>query len=254
MKAYSLIPSGLPAEQAAINAGLAAAGYRVAHNPPKDAGPGDVLVIWNRWNQNDALAERFEWGGGRVIVAENGYTGPGNVALARSQHNGGGRWPEGTPRRWDALGLDLKPWRADGDHILVCPSRGMGSMLMRQPAGWVENTVERLRATTSRQVIVRPHPGNWKARPPKIPIADQLANAWACVIWNSSAGIHALIAGIPVICCAPKWICKAASGDLEHVTCPPMGDRLAVLERMAWAQWTLAEITSGEPFKRLQQC
>jgi hypothetical protein len=76
------------------------------------------------------------------------------------------------------------------------------------------------------------------------------------VIWSSGAGVQALVAGIPVIYQAPHWICEGAADDaLEVVERNPLGvtpiSREAALQRMAWAQWSLAEIASGEPFRRL---
>jgi hypothetical protein len=251
VRAFCLIPSGLPDEREAILEGLANSGYKVLDHVPDSISPYDVAVMWNRWNQNDRLAERVESRGGRVIVAENGYLGRGNVALALSQHNGGGVWQSGDRSRLERLNVDFKPWRTDGNHILVCPSRGMGSMLMRQPSNWLDFTVNELRQS-GREVRVRKHPGNWKQDPPKVPLEEDLAGAWACVIWNSSAGVHALIHGIPVVCAAPRWICKdIASGSIDALVTP---DRMEAFIRLAWAQWSLDEIKTGEPFNRLREC
>jgi hypothetical protein len=70
------------------------------------------------------------------------------------------------------------------------------------------------------------------------------------VVWSSSAGVHALLEGIPTFCEAPFWIAKeaAAGGSIDA---PVMPERAPVFERLAWAQWTLQEIENGEPFRRL---
>jgi len=130
------------------------------------------------------------------------------------------------------------------------------------PADWAQDVAARLRRITSREVRVRPHPGN--SLPAK-PLADDLAGAHACVIWSSSAGVHALVAGVPVVCEAPAWVCADCSyqkietvrtlDDLEKV-----GDeggeyaavwsarRIAALRRLAWAQFSVEEIESGYAF------
>jgi len=146
----------------------------------------------------------------------------------------------------------LQPWRADGGHILVCGQRGIGSPTMASPHNWHEQVAAKLRAMTKRQVRVRVHPGNKAAA---VPRADELLGAWACVIWSSSSGVQALIAGIPVFYDAPHWICDGAAGRIAEIETPFARDydyeRLAAMQRMAWAQWSLAEIASGEPFRRL---
>jgi hypothetical protein len=145
--------------------------------------------------------------------------------------------------------VPIAPWRADGEHVLVCPNRSFGMPGFIMPPNWVETTVEALKRYTRRPVRVRPHPGNDL---PKKLLADDLRGAWAVVIWSSSAGCEALLSGIPVICMAPWWIAKGAAGDdLRQVDAPPMPDRQAAFERLAWAQWRVSEIQDGEPFRRL---
>lgn len=242
----------------AFYAGLVAAGYMVDWREPRQANRGDVIVIWNKGGLDESRANAFEKAGGTVLVAENGYFGTdidGNQLYAISEHghNGSGRWTQGVGKRWDLLNTTIKPWRLKGQHILICPNRYIGSRLMRQPADFIASTVQLLQDRTERQIRIRPHPGNWQVSPPKVPIEEDLENAWACVIWASSAGVRALVAGIPVICLAPNWICQDAATDtLNDIEWPKLPDREPVLERMAWAQWTLREISLGTPFEYLQ--
>lgn len=258
MKAYVGIRTEPHYRRDAFIAGLSAAGYEIAPGPAQGR-PGDLYVIWNRYSEWHNQACRFEAAGGTVIVAENGYVGKGGVsphsmkdrdpyALARSYHNDATVIPEGGPERWDALGVDLKPWRTGGQHVLVCPNRSFGIPGRMMPSDWANDVVRRLAKLTQREIRVRPHPGN---SAPKKPLADDLAGAWCTVIWSSSAGVHSLIAGVPVICEAPYWIAKGAAGiNIAQIESPPMPDRLPALRRLAWAQWSLAEITAGAPFAR----
>lgn len=241
-----LVSTHLPREREAFRRGFAAAGYRMAQ-PGQRA---DLVAIW-------AGSPPVRLPECPVLVGENGYLGwPNYVALALGGHNGAGAWPAGDWTRWHALGIDLKPWRASGRHILVCPSRGMGwPKIMRQPRNWTESVVAQLRKVTDRPIKVRPHPGNWKMRKPKVPLAEDLKNAWACVIWGSTAGVHALIAGIPVIRCAPHWICAEAAGsEISEIERPPMPERRHALIRLASAQWSLDEIAGGFAIRRLLEC
>lgn len=263
-RAWSLVRTEPHYRHNAILAGLRAAGFDVQHGRPGSVRQGDVLAIWNRYGDGHAVASSFERAGGRVLVFENGYLGAGGsapkfdlragiqpgtyLALALGAHNGAGAWPSGDGSRWRALNAALRPWRSDGGHVLVCPSRPFGVPGKHMPADWAERAVVRLKAATGREVRLRAHPGNDS---PRRALAADLDGCWAVAIWASSAGVHALVAGIPVLCDAPAWICKSASGQLDEVEKPPTPDRLPALERMAWAQWRVEEVETGEPIRHL---
>jgi hypothetical protein len=252
--AYNLTRREVHYRHEIFSAGLKAAGYKVESLQPAKGRPGDVLLIWNRYGQYHDIANNFERGGGTVIVAENGYLGADEnghqrYALAIGGHNGSGHWNTGGAERFAAMNVELKPWRETGNHILVCPNRSFGRPDMIMPYNWAADIKKRLEKYTRREIRVRPHPGNDK---PKKPLADDLAGAWAVVIWGSSAGVHALVAGIPVIADSPFWICKPAAIPMEEIESLGIKpDRLSALRRLAWAQWSLAEIQSGAAFDHL---
>jgi hypothetical protein len=257
--AYNLTRREVHYRHECFSKGLEQAGYQVHTTRPENCKPGDVLLIWNRYGEFHDLATRFEKLGGTVIVAENGYLGKDEngqqrYALACHAHNGAGQWNVGGPERFEALGIELKDFRWHGEgHILVCPNRSFGMPGMIMPCDWANDVAQRLKKLTRREIRVRPHPGNV---PPKHPLQDDLAGASAVVIWASSAGVHALVAGVPVICESPYWICREAAD--KHLECIEkledrggLASRESVLQRLAWAQWSLAEIESGTAFDHL---
>lgn len=269
--AYNLIRSEPFYRRDAFTAGLKACGFDVKNGQPNNGKPGDVLLIWNRYYQNHDLAVRFERDGGTVIVSENGYLGPSGIspvqmqprciyALARGYHNDCTVIPSAGPERFNALGVTLQPWRTTGNHILVCPNRSFGTPGRFMHPDWAADVKKRLERVTSREIRVRPHPGNDL---PKKPLADDLKDCWAVVIWASSAGVHALVAGIPVICEAPYWICHGAAfngfkefeqiGDIRNDYLSAYAGRLRALQRLAHAQFNLSEIESGEAFRHILQ-
>ena len=264
MLAWNLTRQEMHYRHGAFTHGLRTAGYDVRSDYSAGGGRGNVLLIWNRYGQYHDIATRFEATGGTVLVAENGYLGPDGIsphamnprtmyALGRGAHNDSTAIPEGGPERWAALGVDLAPWRTVGEHILVCPNRSFGIPERMMPPNWPIDVCNRLRKLTKREIRLRPHPGN---SPAKKPLAEDLAGAWATVIWSSSAGVHSLIAGGPVICCAPHWICKGAAD--AHLECVEKVDdrgglqtREEAMQRLAWGQWHLSEIESGASFRAL---
>jgi hypothetical protein len=250
-RAWSLIRAEPHYRRDAFDTGLRAVGFDLVPGEPVKPGPGDLLLIWNRMGSGHRAATLMERAGGIVVVAENGYLGVDPegrhlYALALGHHNGAGRWHAGGSERWASLGLTLQPWRRDGEFILLLPQRGIGEPGVAMPKSWVRETVNQLGRVTRRRVVVRDHPGRHIS--PR-PLEEALAGCWCAVTWGSGAGVKALVAGFPVIHGLEDWIgAPAASRDLGLVDAPPMLKRLPMLERLAWAQWTVGEIESGEAF------
>lgn len=262
-RAYIAIREAPLYRREAFVAGLKACGYDVHIGAPEVFDPDTVFLAWNRYHENHTNCSRLEAAGGVVLIAENGYLLPGGgsphgqhertwFALARSYHNDSTVIWDSDASRWNALGVELKPWRTAGEHILVCPNRSFGTPGRFMPVGWADDVAARLKKFTKREIRIRPHPGN---NAPAKPLAEDLAGAWATVIWASSAGVQSLIAGVPVICEAPFWIARDAAYDgLEFVLTEKPEydvDRARALHRLAWAQWSLAEIQSGEALDHL---
>lgn len=199
-------------------------------------GERDILVTWNRIREGETAARAFESRGRPVLVTENAtwgneFAGERWYTLARGFHNTAGCFPVGGPERWDRLGVQLAPARTDGEIVLL-PQRGIGPPGVAMPASWPEIALRRHGGR------LRPHPGTRKA----IPLVDDLAQCGRVVTWGSGAAVQALLMGIPVISEMPGWIAEQDNTD---------AGRLQMLRELAWAQWTLLEIASGEPIKRL---
>lgn len=246
----------------AFDAGLKACGFQLKHleggHAPR---PGDLLVIWNRYGTQANEALRYEKAGATVIVAENGYLGADAegrqlYALAVGGHNGSGRWwPERLDgaARWRALGLEIQPWSLGGHQILVCPARTFGTAATATPTGWAEDTAAALRKLTQRPVRVRLHPRQAEARGiAQASLTADMAGAFCVVVWGSTAGLRALLAGVPVLYDMPDWIgAPAARQQFRELDAWPLPERLPMFERLACAQWTVEEIARGEPFAHL---
>lgn len=222
--------------------GLSRLGYSIARGAsikPKD---GDVLLIWNRGRTAHAAACLYERRGLNVIVTENGYLWgeEKQYALSIGHHNGLGKWPNGGPERWESLGIDVKPWRDSGECVVLA-QRGIGERGIAQPHEWIGRvrSLGRLRA----------HPGKNPAKP----LEQDLSKAGSVVTWGSAAAIKALVWGIPVFYGLKGWIGALASRPVAEIGKPKKddADRLAMLQRLAWAQWSIGEIRSGEAFARV---
>lgn len=244
MRALNLLRDTPHYRRSAFTAGLKAAGFEVVQSLPKPRAD-DVLVIWNRYSAYAEQAQHFERAGARVVVVENGHLGKdwlGDIwfAMAFGHHSGAGTWPQGGPERWDSLGVELEPWRKGGTETVVLAQRGIGEPGIASPPRWAESM---------RMGRVRAHPGQAK---PDISLADDLRDARAVVTWHSGAALHALLWGVPVFYGFPQWIgAEAARPVAEYDQGPRYGNRLATFRRLAWAQWRLDEIESGEALRAL---
>jgi hypothetical protein len=201
----------------------------------KRIGDPEVFVTWNRIGAADHVAKQHEARGIPVIVAENAawgndFAGRQWYSLARGMHNTAGRFPVDGFERFDGLDVDLQAWRTEGERV-VLPQRGIGPAGVAMPRDWAAHQKGRIRV----------HPGTRAC----VPLEKDLAAAGEVVTWGSGAAIKALMWGIRVESQMPAWIGEQDNTD---------AGRLAMFRRLAWAQWTLEEIESGEPFERLIRC
>jgi hypothetical protein len=201
----------------------------------KRIGDPEVFVTWNRIGAADQTAKQYEAHGLPVIVAENAawgndFTGRRWYSLALGMHNTAGRFPLGGSERFDRLDVELMPWRNGGERV-VLPQRGIGPMGVAMPRDWPNQQVGRIRR----------HPGTSAC----MPLEKDLENAGEVVTWGSGAAIKALMWGIRVESHLPNWVGEQDNTD---------AGRLEMFRRLAWAQWTIDEIASGEPFESLLKC
>ncbi len=235
--------------------GLGKHGYTVVQklDQPDDM---DLYVSWNLHGQSELTANRFRRAGARVLVCENGAIGKDKdgrqlYCIARNAHHAGS-WYVGGPERWEALGIEVKPWQPDaGSVVLVCDQRGIGSSVMASPAGfgsglWTDLTRRGIAAK------LRQHPQVSKRA--TVPLLDDLKQARVCAVWSSMSGVQALVEGVPVAYFAPAWIASVGARQGMHGIENPLRDdalRMKALSRVAWAQWSIAEVEAGVPFDYL---
>lgn len=251
-RAFILFQRTQPTAHPQFAEGFKRLGYEVYHSLPKRIEDGDVLLVWNRIGYRNVAAQQFEKAGRPVIVVENGWIGKAQdggklYAMCLDHHNGAGRWFIGDDDRLKRMQIDLRPWRKGGRHVLVLCSRGLGEPGIAQPKDWPITVARALHGVTDRPIKVRLHPGD------KFSSMDaDLVNAHACVTWASGSAIKALAHGFPIFYEMEKWIgAEAAVRGIAKMEDPYLGDRSAMFRRLSWAQWSSAEIASGEPIEWL---
>lgn len=267
--AYVHLPAQVHYRREAFINGLSRLGYIVVQGQPAVAmKPNDVAVVWNKTVRSQYVLNAARKAGAAVIVAENGYYGADEdgrqpYALALDGHNGSGRWFVGGRERLDALDVPFQPNRTRRTGaLLVAAQRGIGSPLMASPK---EHAMEVSMAIAARypdvyRFHIRPHPGQNK---PKKPLWQDLLDVEAVIVWSSNCATAALVEGVPVFYDAPAIVTegaavslrgRSASGPSRSVNLQQTftdESREKSFQRLAWAQWFLREIESGEALNTL---
>ena len=174
------------------------------------------------------------------------------------------------PSRWQKISNDLKislkPWKTQGNYILICLQRHGGwSMRGLSSIDWLNQTILKIKQHTNRHIVVRTHPGDKKIKQilkinhPNVSLStkerliDDLRDAWATVVYNSSPSVASLIEGVPAFLTDPQpqhsQTFGIANTDLSKLENPDKPDRQAWIERLSMCHWTFDELKSGEAWR-----
>jgi hypothetical protein len=257
----------------AFHAGANALGHDVVVN-----GNDGIDVIWSvlfhgRMGGNRAIWERnisqskptivLEVGGikrgstwkvGLNGINRDAYFGPLKNDSSRAEH----------------LGLELKPWKHDGEYILIAGQHDKSLQWNDMPrmSQWVMDTIETIQRHSKRPIIFRPHPRcplphieneykNVRRQDPRHVSGTYddfdmgFNNVWATVSWSSNPGIHSVIEGVPAFTGPSSLAHDVSLQDLRQIEDPLYCDRTQWLNDYAWTEFTVEEISQGLPIKRL---
>ena len=245
-------------------------GHDVAYNDLS----ADINVIWSVLFNGRMAGNKAVWEQQKpTIVLEVGGINRGTTwkvglnGINRDAYFG----PSGNSSdRVRLLGLQVKPWKYDGEYILIAGQHDKSLQWKDMPAmaTWVHDTITFIRAQTDRPIIFRPHPRcplpaiehdfkGVKRQDPK-QIKDtyddfdmQFNNIWATVSWSSNPAIHSIINGVPAFTGPSSLAFDVAEQNLRNIENPLYGDRTQWLNDYAHTEYTIGEISQGIPLKHL---
>jgi hypothetical protein len=253
---------------------LRQAGHTIEH----DSMHSDVAVIWSvlfngRMSSNRPIYEYYTRTGKKVIVLEVGGIKRGTTwKVGLNGINRDAFWGDtgNDDSRARSLGLGLKPWRKDGEYILICGQHDKSLQWRNMPSmsQWIIDTIETIQKHSKRPIIFRPHPRcplphiehefkNVKRQEPKhiAGTYDDFDMAfddiYCTVSWSSNPGIHSVINGVPAFVGPSSLAYDVAGHDLNLINYPQTPDRTQWLNDYAWTEYTVEEIAAGLPLKRL---
>ena len=156
--------------------------------------------------------------------------------------------------RFSKFKIGVKPPNTNGSYILVCPSSSGVNQYLRQP-NWTAETVATLKKYTDRPIKVREKPrGSGTSGPAvaKVPIQEDLKNAWACVTSCSISAIESICEGVPVFCHEKSFAKPIAIRDLSQIEEPTFLDPFEWFCSLAYQQFTPEEYSNGTAVKILK--
>ncbi|MAM60855.1 hypothetical protein [Maritimibacter sp. UBA3975] len=240
----------------ALYQGALANGYRPVRRSLSDHATGqledfDAIVVYGLRGKGDALVKEYEVAGVPALVLDFGFLKRVNreadFATGHWQLSVGGL--NKAPRfdvsadRFDALGIECKS-PGNGSVVAVF-GQVVGDMShgydLEKMRGWARRTVRDLGAHW------RPHPLDRLTADYGPRLDGELADLWPKLkrieTLCSTAGLEALIAGVPAVAHLPE---RAVWGDLSGPAHPGPEKVRDLCQRVAYAQWTSDELASGE--------
>ena len=174
--------------------------------------------------------------------------------------------------RADHLGLVCKPWRSNGDFILICGQHDKSLQWQNMPrmSTWLLETYDEIRKYTQRPIVFRPHPrcrldhierglkNVYRQEPNHIANTYDdfdmgFDNVWATVSYSSNPGPHSCINGVPAFV-STHSLAYDVGNDIDFlydIEDPLMPDRQQWLNDYAHTEYTIEEISQGLPLKNL---
>jgi len=241
--------------------GLARHGIAADMRRPMEYAPSDLAVVWG--HRQHRIMQGQQGAGRRYLVMERGYFRDRFAYFSLGYDGLNGRADflnAGMPGdRWKLHGVALAPWRdpGEGSIALVCGQvPGDAALKHVNYRRWQEGAVIDAKRY-GLPVVFRPHPHrlargdgtHLRVKLSTRPLAEDLHRAAVVVTLNSNTGVDAAIAGVPVVTSDVGAMARAVSAHrIGEISRPPREQWAADL---AYAQWTLDEIRSGEAWAHI---
>lgn len=226
--------------------------------------PSDLAVIWGmrfpqiikgqKENGNDFLVMERGYVGDRMKFTSMGFNGLNNRADFHAENMPDDRWD----KYFDGM---MKHWKTEDGYILLIGQVAGDSSIKDRIilTDWLNEVVAELsKIYPGKEIVFRPHPLSRQNQ--NIPgtensngsLEQDLSGAGLCVTFNSNTGVEAVLAGVPTITMDRGAMAyNVTSHALDVPICKP--DREQWAYDMAYKQWMMEEIASGEAWEHLKQ-
>lgn len=223
----------------------------------------DLAVFWS--HKLHEVINRQRRASRDYLVMEAGYVGDrmkGFWSLGFNGLNGRADFCNadcGTDRWLKYFPDKLQPWRKEGGEYIVILGQVRGDESVRNVdlRAHYERWAHIIRVRFTEPVVFRAHPQDPNLsvnglRSVAGSLEEVLAKARFTVTWNSNSAVDSILAGVPTVVFDHGSMAYQIAGH-DLLVPPPMRWRNGWAGRLAYAQWTPAEIESGEAWAHLSQ-
>jgi len=145
--------------------------------------------------------------------------------------------------------IEIKPWKKEGRYILVLPPSDFAKTYYHIP-NWEEDTINQLKQYTKKDIVVRQKDLSNLNKS----LDEQLNEAYACVTFNSTACIDAVLNGVPSFCDGISCGMPVSQLDLSQIENPIYSDkREKWIDSLLANQFTLTEIENGVAYEKVSR-
>jgi len=227
---------------------------------------GDGLILFGIGGENRAVYDAYRGAGLPVVFWDKGYMGRGayyRVSVNEFQPHAYFQAVPRKPDRFLRLAIEPAPFRRRGSTILFdgASQKYLSWQGLGQLEVWGAGVVATLRRHSRRQIVYRPRPTHNPE--PHVPGAErgapelrrELERAHLCVSYGGNIGVDALIAGVPHFALGDsiaRPLSETNWRNLDQPHVPTDAERLQWLADLAYCQWTMDEIASGEAWCYLE--
>lgn len=168
--------------------------------------------------------------------------------------------------RWQRFKIKLSPMQTNGEHIVFAGSSAKYSRFFKlpDPTDYAGRVFKMLKRNSLREIVYRPKP-SWRNAVPirntvyssyRRKLHQELVGAHALVTHGSNACLDAMIAGIPTFVLGDgitKSLSKTRAEEISFPYYPTDDERYQLCCDLAYCQWNLKEMATGEAWKNLRK-
>lgn len=202
--------------------------------------------------KHDLLVMEHGFIGDRRKYTSLGWNGLNNYAKFHE-------YPDDKGKRFKEHGGLLNPWKKSGNYILILGQvKGDSSLKGKDIAPWYKMMAKEANEHYGLPVYFRPHPVSQRRRGYESieglqniggTLEESIRGSLFTISYNSNSCLDSVIQGVP--CYAGDMGTMAWDLCMKDLTQIVNPERESIVNRIAWTQFDLEEISKGFPIERL---
>ena len=203
-----------------------------------------------------------------------GYGSPYYTGDFRNSGSPENRWK--WMEKWleDYTGNDcsIKPWKTEGEYILVCLQTSSGWSMAGMPTvDWCIDKVKQIRGITDMPIVIRRHRANSDNQVrmimkglqdyrgirveenKEVSPLQSINKAYALVTYNSTIACDSALSGVPTFVDDERcWAYPVANKDISRLLDPELFDRQQWVNDVSYSMWLNEEMEKGVVWEHLK--